>query len=96
MDKFTPGPWYLDNAVYVVRPGLLPDGTYPRESIAALYGWTPEDPSVAYANGKLIAAAPDLFAACIMARAVHRESCSTPNCAAEQELTAAINKARGV
>lgn len=64
----TPGPWYLDNVLFVVRPGPLADGTYPDEKVAAIYGWTKEDDTLARSNGNLIAAAPDLYVMTVLLR----------------------------
>jgi len=64
MTDFTRGPWVNDNGLV---NGLHPDGITPSFDIYDADNW-PGDDVEAHANANLIAAAPNLYAALLMAR----------------------------
>jgi hypothetical protein len=86
--KHTPGPWVIDksNPVKIQGIGHQPQIRYPVCSVSALgKHWQ--------ANARLMAAAPELLDACILAEA--SDSFTRLNSAAQNAIRAAIAKATG-
>lgn len=90
--KHTPGPWFLSRTMEQVESA--------GPSIArVIYGTRHESLAEFAANARLIAAAPDLLAACRLALATHSLSESEPGgpklSDVSKALRAAISKAEG-
>jgi hypothetical protein len=72
MSRHTPGPWHVREDYYVGRPGKLSLAEVKCGDVPA------EDVEQHRANARLIAAAPDLLAACESFLSLFRESDMRP------------------
>jgi hypothetical protein len=90
----TPGPWRYDGSAHV-----LGDDTGDRRVVATLNGPHEADETQCErcANGRLVAAAPELLAACEFSLSVHETQClyDLSERMAAEKLRAGIAKARG-
>jgi hypothetical protein len=96
MTKHTPGPWVVENVSdRMLWVGASRAERYGLQTVIvgiAIEGLTPEARAIKEANAHLIAAAPDLLAACEHAM---RECCDLQGTPAGNAIEAAIAKARG-
>lgn len=91
MEKFTPGPWTVERTSQT--PNRL-DDFISSESGAVAWSY-----SIKPANGQLIAAAPDMYDALVIAVGIIKEICHVRNAPLPAEtisrLESALKKARG-
>lgn len=70
--EFTPGPWYAKAATFLIMIVTKPNGCYADRVAECMYWSQPSrkqpDRATALANGRLIAAAPDLLETLVAAR----------------------------
>jgi hypothetical protein len=90
--KHTPGPWFLFG-----NPAHCVGGPHPQNDTAgvAMCGMRLRTPEEGEANARLIAAAPDLLAACEEFEAYHQHGSLDQFPALCSQIRAAIAKAKG-